>query len=214
MATLEPYAESDISRLGQTVRSVLIGRGVVGLPTETFYGLGVNPFDEIAVERLLRIKGRADDKALLVLVGDRTQIPLLAGTISPIAALLMDAFWPGALTILVPALPTLPQKLTAKSGVVGIRLSSCVPLIQLLQITGPVTGTSANRAGDRPARTAQEVAREFGPDVDVVIDAGQTPGGLPSSVVDAQDPVRLIREGAISRQMIQNVLQTQGIPLM
>jgi len=187
---------------------------VVGLPTETFYGLGVNPFDEMAVERLFRIKGRTDGKALLILIGDRTQIPLLAGTISPIVALLMNAFWPGALTILIPALPTLPPKLTAQSGLVGIRLSSCVPLVRLLQLTGPVTGTSANRAGEHPACTAQEVERTFGSDVDMVIDAGRTPGGLPSSVVDAQEPVRLIREGAISLQMIQNVLQTQGIPLM
>jgi len=214
MATLESYVQSDAARLALCVRTIIQERGLVSLPTETFYGLGVNPFDAQAVDRLLRVKGRDDRKPVLVLIGDRGQLPLLAAEIPPMAELLMETFWPGALTILFPALPVLPHGLTAKTGVVGIRLSAWVPLTNLLQVVGPVTGTSANRTGRPPARTAEQVQKEFGADVDLIVDTGETPGGLASTVVDPREPVRLIREGAISRQMIQNVLQTKGLSLM
>lgn len=214
MATLERYAAADLLRLGRAIRSTIDSSGLVALPTETFYGLGVDPFNERAVDRLYQVKRREDDKPVLVLIGDRAQLPLLTTEISPIATLLMETFWPGALTILFQAHPSLPRNLTAGTGLVGIRLSSCVPLTQLLKVVGPVTGTSANRSGGVPARTAELVQRDFGSDVDLIIDAGETPGDPPSTVVDSREPVRLVREGAVSRQMIQNVLQTRSISLM
>jgi L-threonylcarbamoyladenylate synthase len=213
MAALEPYHASRLSFLVERVRAVVEARGIVGLPTETFYGLGANPFDEQAVARLLQIKGRHDGKPVLVLIGERNQLPLLTTEVTPTARLLMDAFWPGPVTILFPTGSLLPDNLTAGTGAIGIRLSSCVPLVALLKEVGPLTGTSANYSGQPPARTAEEVVALFGTTVDLVVDAGAAPGGLPSTIVDSREPVRLIREGAISRQTIENVLQTHGISL-
>jgi len=214
MATLEPYALPDLPRLGPSIRSLIERGGLVALPTETFYGLGVNPFDESALHRLLQVKGRTDGKPILVLIGEAAQLPLLTPDLSRIGKLFVELFWPGALTILFPAHPSLPPNLTAGTGVVGVRLSPYLPVTELLKVIGPITGTSANRSGAAPARTAAQVQLEFGPDVDLILDAGETPGGLPSTVIDSREPVRLLREGAVPRQKIQNVLQTHGISLI
>lgn len=213
MAAIEPYSHSDLSLLSQRVDAIVRRGGIVAIPTETFYGLGVNPFDEEAVDRLLRVKGRGDGKPILVLIGSLEQLPCVTRIVSPVARILIDAFWPGPLTLLFPALPSLPGNLTAGTGMVGVRLSSCGPLVELLRRIGPLTGTSANRTGRPPAQTARMVEEELGRDVDAIIDAGSTAGGLPSTVIDVRQPIRVIREGAVTRQMIQNVLQTHGISL-
>jgi L-threonylcarbamoyladenylate synthase len=213
MAAIEPYSHSDLSLLSQRVDAIVRRGGIVAIPTETFYGLGVNPFDEEAVDRLLRVKGRGDGKPILVLIGSLEQLPCVTRIVSPVARILIDAFWPGPLTLLFPALPSLPDNLTAGTGMVGVRLSSCEPLVELLRRIGPLTGTSANRTGRPPAQTARMVEEELGHDVDAIIDAGSTAGGLPSTVIDVRQPIRVIREGAVTRQMIQNVLQTHGISL-
>lgn len=193
------------------MRACLDAGHIVAVPTETYYGLAVDPFDHGAVERLLALKEREGRKPLLVLIGEREQLSRLTYEVSPTAALLMDAFWPGPLTILFPAHPALPKNLTAGSSKVGVRFSSSAELSTLLRSIGPVTGTSANRAGMTPAQTAQEVMRTLGSELALIVDAGATPGGAPSTLVDPGEPARLIREGAVSRQMLQNVLQTRGI---
>ncbi|HLZ33425.1 MAG TPA: L-threonylcarbamoyladenylate synthase [Nitrospira sp.] len=213
MASIERYAHSDLHGLSQRVSAIVQRGGVVAIPTETFYGLGVNPFDEQAVSRLLRIKGRSDGKPVLVLIGSLDQLPRLAQNVPPVARILIDAFWPGPLTILFPALPSLPRNLTAGTGTVGVRLSSCEPLVALLRQVGPLTGTSANRSNQPSPQTALMVEQDLGQAVDAIIDAGATPGEFPSTVIDVQSPIRIIREGAVSRQMIQNVLQTHGVSL-
>ncbi len=215
MTVVEQFSmSSEPAWLGETVGPVVHRGGIVALPTETFYGLGTDPFDVRAVERLLAIKGRPDNKPILVLIGERAQLTLLVREVSPCAALLMDHFWPGALTIVFPALPSLPLPLTAGTRTVGVRCTSCSPLARLLRAVGPLTGTSANRAGGVPARTAGEVQEALGQDIDLILDAGQTPGGLPSTIVEARDVVRLIREGAVSRQDLHTVLQPRGVTLM
>lgn len=213
MATIEIYSSSVFPRLSRSVSQVIHDGGIVAVPTETYYGLGVDPFNEQAVDRLLHLKAREDGKPILVLIGRRAQLLTLVQNIPPMATVLMDTFWPGPLTILFAAHSSLPHNLTAGTGTVGVRLSSCGLLVELLAITGPLTGTSANRAGAPPAQEAIQVQATLGHDVDLIVDAGPTPGGLPSTVVDARGPVRLIREGAVTRQMLQNVLQTRGISL-
>lgn len=183
------------------------------MPTETYYGLGTSPFDAGAVDRLLQVKNREYGKPILVLIGDVNQLPLVVADMPRVGHILAEAFWPGALTILLPAHPALPRHLTGGSGWVGVRLSSCSSLTELLKQTGPVTGTSANRSGSPPLTTAEQVQRELGLEIDMILDAGRTPGGLPSTVVDVREPVRLVREGAIPRQTIRNVLQTHEIAL-
>jgi L-threonylcarbamoyladenylate synthase len=214
MAAIEPYSQSELPHLSRRVSGVVRRGGIIAMPTETFYGLGVNPFDEQAVERLLLVKGRAEGKPILVLIGTLAQLRTVARVVSPIATLLIDAFWPGPLTVLFPAHPSLPLNLTAGTGTVGVRLSSCRPLTELLRRVGPLTGTSANLAGAAPAQTAQDVQEAFGHGVDLIVDAGSTPGGMPSTVIDPERNIRLIREGAVTRQMIQKVLETHGLALM
>lgn len=213
MAAIEVYSSSDLSSLCRAAGRVLTQGGIVAVPTETYYGLGVNPFDRRAVDRLVELKGREEGKPLLILIGEWAQLSTLVQKVPPIAQLLMNTYWPGPLTIVLAARPTLPDNLTAGTGTVGVRLSGCAPLREILRQTGPVTGTSANRAGAPPAQTAQEVRQAFGEDIDLIVDAGCTPGGLPSTVIDARDTPRLIREGAIPRQTLGNVLQTHGIAL-
>jgi L-threonylcarbamoyladenylate synthase len=213
MAVIERYSPSDLPRLSRSVIQIVGDGGIVAVPTETYYGLGVDPFNQQAVDRLLQLKGRGDGKPILVLIGKRAQLLMLVQNIPPVATVLMDAFWPGPLTILFAAHSSLPHNLTAGTGTVGVRLSSCRPLVELLSVAGPLTGTSANRAGGSPAQVAGQVQASLGDDIDLIVDAGPTPGGLPSTVVDARDVVRMVREGAVTRQMLQNVLETRGISL-
>lgn len=214
MAEIIPYFQDALPHLIRRVSERLHQGGIVAIPTETFYGLAVNPFDEAAVERLRRLKGREDGKPILVLIGSMEQLPLLAGEVPTIAKILIEVFWPGPLTILFPAVSSIPSNLTAGTGLVGIRFSSCEPLTALLAHVGPLTGTSANLADQPPARTAMMVEQSLGQEVDLIVDAGTTAGGLPSTVIDVQQPVRVVRDGAVTRQMIQNVLQTHGISLV
>jgi L-threonylcarbamoyladenylate synthase len=214
MAEIISYSPAAVPYLVSRVSERLHLGGIIAIPTETFYGLAVDPFNEAAVDRLRRLKGREGGKPILVLIGSLEQLPFVVREVPPIAKILIDAFWPGPLTILFPAVPSLPRNLTAGTGLVGVRLSSCEPLMALVTRVGPLTGTSANRADRAPACTALTVEQELGQDVDLIVDAGTTAGGLASTVIDVQQPLRLIRDGAVTRQMIQNVLQTHGISLV
>jgi len=213
MAPIESYSPSTVERLSRQVASVLQRSGLVAIPTETFYGLGVNPFDARAVDRLRAVKGREDAKPILVLVASINDLSAFVEHVPPAASLLIDGFWPGPLTILFPARASLPHALTAGTGLVGMRVSSCRPLCELLTRVGPLTGTSANRAGAAPARTAEAVQQAFGDAVDLILDAGPTPGGLPSTVVDAHHSLRIVREGAIERSVIEARLHQRGFSL-
>lgn len=188
--------------------------GVVAIPTESSYGLGASPFYTNALERLCRLKGRSDDKPILVLIAEPAQVDLLVREIPPAARLLMEAFWPGPLTIVLPAKASLPAALTAGTGSVGVRCTAYAPLANLLRVTGPLTGTSANRSGDPPAQTAETVQTILGSEIAAILDAGTALSGLPSTVVDARAPVTLIREGPVTRAALMAVLQRSGVQLM
>ena len=213
MAAIIPYSATSLDVLAQQVRSVLGRGGIVAVPTETFYGLGVSPFDRIALDRLSAVKGRADGKPILVLVASSHDLAPFTDHVPSAAVVLMETFWPGALTLLFPARSSVPSAITAGSGRVGIRVSSCRPLLELLEQVGPLTGTSANRSGASPAQTAREVDRAFGSEIDVIIDAGQTPGGLPSTVVEADETLRIVREGVIPGTAIEAALRRRGFSL-
>jgi L-threonylcarbamoyladenylate synthase len=125
----------------------------------------------------------------------------------------MNAFWPGPLTIVFPAAVGLSDTVTAGTRSVGIRLSAWPPLRDLLRRVGPVTGTSANREGMLPPTTAEEVRHRLGDTLDLIVDAGPTPGGRPSTVIDVQGPIRIIRDGAIDRDAIVAQLTAHGLYL-
>lgn len=213
MATIERYAASTVSVLADRVRCVLGESGLISLPTESFYGLAAAPFDERSLARLWQVKSRSEGKPILVLIGDKTQLGQFVQNIPRAANVLMNAFWPGPLTIVFPAAPGLSNAVTAGTGSVGIRLSAWQPLVNLLCRVGPVTGTSANREGMPPPRTAEEVRNNLGDVLDLIIDGGPTPGGQPSTVIDVQGPIRIIRDGSIGRDAIVAQLAAYGLHL-
>jgi L-threonylcarbamoyladenylate synthase len=176
--------------------AALVRGEVVGFPTETFYGLGVDAFDLPALERLRALKGRGAEKAISVLV-DAATLASVVAEISPRAQALMDAHWPGPLTLALPARPGLPEALVLE-GCVAVRHSPH-PFAQAL-VAGlgrPLTATSANPAGAPPPTTAAGVRSYFG-DRCVIVDGGETPGGQPSTLVRVRgDIVEVLRAGAI-----------------
>jgi len=213
MAIITPYRATDLGSLRASLSEVLRTGGIIAIPTETYYGLGANPFDAAAIDRLLAIKGRPDGKPILVLIGDRAQLDGLVDHVPPVAKALMETYWPGPLTIVFPANHRLPNNLTAGTGTVGVRLTSCGPLADLLRLIGPLTGTSANRSGAPPVQTAQDVNRALGNDVALIVDSGITPGAPPSTVVSVCDGVTMLREGAIGPLDIEKTLTAQGLHL-
>jgi len=213
VATIERYMASTVPVLADRVRRVLEEQGLIALPTESFYGLAVAPFDEQALARLWQVKGRAEGKPILVLIGEGAQLGPFVRSIPPAATVLMNAFWPGPLTVVFPAAVRLSDAVTAGTGSVGIRFSAWQPLVDLLRRVGPVTGTSANREGMPPPTTAEEVQHSLGDMLDLIIDAGPTTGGRPSTVIDARGPIRIIRDGAIKRGTIVAQLAAHGLHL-
>lgn len=213
MAVIESYPSADPHAFFDGITRKVQSGAVVAVPTETYYGLGVNPFDAAAVARLLAVKGRPDGKPILILIGEQGQLEDLVASVPPVARVLMEAYWPGPLTLVLPAGAKLPVSVTAGTGTVGVRHTSCGPLAELLRRTGPLTGTSANRSGEPPVRTAAAVEQALGAMVDVIVDGGTTPGGLASTVLDVCDGVRIVREGPIDRQMLQRTLTARGFHL-
>ena len=212
-ATIEPYGASTVPVLAELVRRVLGASGLIALPTESFYGLAAAPFDEQALARLWQVKGRSEGKPILVLIGDESQLGPLIRSIPPAGRLLMKAFWPGPLTIVFPAAIGLSDAVTAGTDSVGVRFSSWEPLANLLRRVGPMTGTSANREGQPPSRTAKEVQDSLGDVLDLIVDAGPTPGGRPSTVIDVRGPIRIVRDGAIARGAIEAQLANHSLRL-
>jgi L-threonylcarbamoyladenylate synthase len=158
---------------------------------------------------LYDLKGRSPQtRPILVLIRSRHELQALVSEITPAAERLMQACWPGPLTLVFRAAVAVPSVLTAGTGTIGVRLSAYPDVQRVLEmIGGPLTGTSANRTGQPPATTAEEVERAFGADVDLILNGGPTPGGLPSTVVDTTvSPPRLIREGCVSQAVLRAVL--------
>jgi L-threonylcarbamoyladenylate synthase len=171
---------------------------VVAFPTETFYGLGVNALDEVALARLRVLKGRSPEKAISVLVSGIEMLDELCLRISPLARRLMREHWPGPLTLVLPARRGLPAPLVSK-GFVAVRHSPH-PTAQALVVAfgGPVTATSANRAGEAPATTPEAVEEMFDGRCRV-IHGGTTPGGAPSTLVRIRgERMEILRRGVLT----------------
>jgi L-threonylcarbamoyladenylate synthase len=200
------------SREIERAAAVVRGGGLIAFPTETYYGLGVDPFNERALLRLFTLKNRATVKPVLVLVADRSQVSLLASRVPHTALRLMDAFWPGPLTLVLPARADLSSLLTGGTATVGVRLSPHPDAASLVRaFGGPLTATSANRAGEPAAVTAEEVCAFFGGRVDMILDGGRTPGVQGSTLVGVgDDTVECIREGRIPFGEIRAALRARA----
>ena len=179
---------------------------MIAFRTDTFYGLGADPFNAAAVARIRELKGREDDKPILLLISDVEQIERLLTERSPEFMRLAERFWPGPLTIVGKATTDLPQAITAGTGTVGVRLPADEKVRELVrECGGALTATSANPAGRDPARSAEEVFDYFPEGIDLIVDGGQVTAIEPSTVVDATvSPPRIVREGAIRASDIIN----------
>jgi L-threonylcarbamoyladenylate synthase len=170
---------------------------VAAVPTETFYGLAADPMNETGVRRVMVLKGREAGKPLLALIGDRRQLARLGVAADAPTLDRFFALWPAPLTVVLP----LARPIAASQGAatLGVRVPSHAALRQLLARVGPVTGTSLNRAGAEPCSDADDAARAAPDEIDVLVDGGNTPGGLPSTLLDATvDPPRILRPGAFA----------------
>lgn len=184
--------------------------GLVAFRTDTFYGLGADPFKLDALLALNELKGR-DGKPILVLVSDLEAAERLLANQSRIFDTLSARHWPGALTLVAAARPEAPELLTAGTGSVGVRLPGDEEVRAFVRACGGLlTATSANPAGQPPARTARQVARYFQSETGLlIIDGGESRSELPSTVLDTRGP-RLIREGVVPRGELEMTLRSIG----
>lgn len=199
MGRIWEWREEAAGAFWDEARAVLRRNGVIAVPTETFYALAVNPFQAEALVRLFALKNRDPRKPVLVLVDGPERLNQVAREVPDLARRLMEKFWPGPLSIIFPSLPHLPRLLTGGTGTIAVRQPRQALTCRLIAALGfPITGTSANRAGCRPLVRAEEVAKEFGDQLDLILEAGPCPGGLPSTIVDVTSTLpRLVRAGAI-----------------
>ncbi len=177
-------------------------------PTETFYGIGASAYREDALQKVFRSKGRDTLKPVLLLIESFSCLKKVAVDIPEKALILAEKFWPGPLTMLFKASPSLSPLLTGNDGKTGCRISSNKVAGMLLKsLSAPLTSTSANIAGGIPAACTEDIPEELLSMVDVVIDAGKTPGGLPSTIIDASTfPIRTVRKGAVDEKQIVSFL--------
>ncbi|AIL96738.1 L-threonylcarbamoyladenylate synthase [Corynebacterium mucifaciens] len=206
----ETYDCLDPQRREEGIRAaadaVRAGRCVV-LPTDTVYGIGCDAFNNDAVATLLATKHRGPDMPVPVLVGSWVTIQGLVREFTETAKTLVEAFWPGGLSIVVPEAPSLPWNLGDTRGTVLLRMPNQPLALELLQETGPMAVSSANISGNPPATTAAQARQQFGDAVGLYLDGGEAEVGKPSTIVDLSGPAPVIlREGAISAERIGEVL--------
>jgi len=184
--------------------AVIMKGGVVVFPTRCLYGLGADALDPDAVEKIIKIKQRPEDNPILVLIHSRRQLDSLVANISPAAVAIMEAFWPGRVTLVFEASVTLSNRLTARTGKIGVRLAGHPVAAALVkQVGSPVTGTSANLSGRPGCHQVHYLDPPIAKQVDLVLDAGMLKGGAGSTIVDVTaDAPQILREGQVSAEEI------------
>jgi L-threonylcarbamoyladenylate synthase len=191
-----------------TALNVLRAGGLVAIPTETVYGLAADASNEAAVRRIFAAKGRPADHPLIVHIADAAMLGDWADHISPAAATLADACWPGPLTVLVSRAERVLDVVTGGRPTVGVRVPAHPLSTELLhRFGGGLAAPSANRFGRVSPTTAQHVRRDLGDDVDFILDGGPCPIGVESTIVDCSvDPPQILRPGGIPSEQIEALL--------
>ena len=179
--------------------------GVVAYPTDTLYGLGADVTQPAAVEKVFDIKERPDGMPLPVLLAGPETLSLVSDDVPPLAWVLAERFWPGPLTLVVPRAARVPAIIAARGWTVAVRVPDHPAPRELARLLGaPITGTSANLSGGPSPHTAEEVRRQLGDRVDMIIEGGPPPDGRASTVLDiTQAPPRVLRLGAVSWEMLE-----------
>jgi L-threonylcarbamoyladenylate synthase len=187
--------------------------GVVVFPTRCLYGLGADALDPAAIEKIIQIKQRPADNPILVLIHCRRQLDSLVANISPAAVTIMQAFWPGRVTLVFEARDTLSKRLTARTGKIGVRLVGHPVAAALVKQKGsPITGTSANLSGRPGCREVQSLDPPIIQQVDLILDAGTLEGGVGSTIVDVTaDRPQILREGQVTaEEILRTLVETEA----
>jgi L-threonylcarbamoyladenylate synthase len=200
--------------------SLAVQRGeLVVLPTDTVYGIGADAFDPAAVRGLLAAKGRGREMPPPVLVSAATTLDALAVRVPGYARALVEAFWPGPLTLVCHQQSSLQWDLGDTRGTVAVRMPDHAVAREILERTGPLAVSSANKTGMPAATDADQAEEMLGDEVTVIIDAGpvgggESPGGVPSTIVDVTGAQgRVLRRGALSLEQLNEVLEPLGATL-
>jgi L-threonylcarbamoyladenylate synthase len=203
MKTIQ-LSSNDPSAISTAIH-ILKQKGVIAFPTDTVYGLATLAFEPEAIEKLFEIKGRNQNQAIAILIGQATDLNLVAENPSPGAMRLAKTFWPGALTLIVPRNKNVPALLSPKLTI-GVRIPNHPFAIELLKRTGPLAVTSANLSGGNNSMNATNVMEQLDGKIDLLIDGGETKGGLPSTVVDVLEEMpKILRAGPISKEEIISI---------
>lgn len=200
-------ATTDPEAMKKAVQLLKAG-GLVAFPTDTVYGLGAYAFFAQGVERIYHVKGRPLNKAIPLLLGQVDSLPQVAHDISREARLLTERFWPGPLTVVLYRKPVVPDIVSGGGPTVALRVPDHPFTLRLIEAVGaPLATTSANLTGHPDPQTAQEVAGYLEGRIDLIVDGGRCPGGIPSTVMDlTRTPPVVVRPGAISQEQLEQEL--------
>ncbi len=208
MAEILKLENSSLNYALEYATRLILGGKVVAFPTDTFYGLGADPFNLAAVNEIFRVKGRVADRPIPLLVDSIDQAADLALKPPKLFFTLAGKFWPGALTLVVPASAQIPLKVTANTGKVGLRWPFAPFVVAMIAAAGcPLTGTSANLSDRDSCSTADEVDCQIGDVLPLILDGGLTRGGLASTVVElVGETGRILRHGGIPESELKEYL--------
>ncbi|HWP31962.1 MAG TPA: L-threonylcarbamoyladenylate synthase [Fimbriimonadales bacterium] len=195
-------------RLEEVARAIRDGE-IVAIPTETVYGIAADAWNPHAILKIFQAKGRPEEKPISLLVADIAQARSLAREWSALAQKLAEEFWPGPLTIVVPKKENVPDIVTGGRDTVGLRVPRHPITMRLIELAQtPLAAPSANRSGEPPPDTAEDVVRQLGIAPAFVVDCGKCAIGTASSVLDLSvHPPKLLREGALKREVLEKVCE-------
>ena len=194
-----PFDKNSLAKTIVDSMDILKSGGIIAYPTESFYALGVMVTDEKALKDLFLLKKRPAEKPLPIIIGSPETLEAVVSRVPDSALDLMKRYWPGPLTIVFEAADNISDMLTAGTGKVAVRIPGESVALHLARAAGfPITATSANISTKPPADNTDMIVNYFGDKIALIIDAGITPGGEPSTIIDATvDPIRVLREGSV-----------------
>lgn len=194
-------------RVIEEAARIIKNGGLVIFPTETVYGLGADAFNARAVRKIFRAKGRPDKKPLIVHVSKKSTIDMLARDVPRIVGMLVRKFWPGPLTFVLTRKRIVPDVVTGGRQTVAVRMPNHPVARALIRAAGPIAAPSANFSGEPPPRLISEIPRALLKRVDLILDGGKCPVGVPSTVLDLTvSRPKILREGAINKEQLKEFL--------